>query len=203
MKRTLYIVLAGGALCCGFTTALGQQPQSLGDYARAVRKTDKKGSSRQFDNDNLPKTEKLSVVGKATTEPDDKPAKDAEATPDGKTDKSPDQLDSAKSTDKGGADDAKQKASEEWKQKITAQKSKVDLLTRELDVLQREYRLRAAAFYADAGNRLRDQAAWDKEDARYKQQIADKQMSIDDAKQQLEDLQENARKAGVPSAMRE
>jgi hypothetical protein len=203
MKRILYAVLAGGILCCFFTPALAQQSQSLGDYARAVRKQDKKGSPRQYDNDNLPKTDKLSVVGNATTEADDKPAKESEATTETKGAKSPDQLDSAKSADKTDADDAKQKANEAWKLKIADQRSKVDLLSRELDVLQREYRLRAAAFYADAGNRLRDQAAWDKEDARYKQQIADKQKSIDDAKQQLEDLEENARKAGVPSSMRE
>ena len=34
-----------------------------------------------------------------------------------------------------------------------------------LDVAQREYRLRAASFYGDAGDRLRNSAAWDKEDA--------------------------------------
>ena len=73
----------------------------------------------------------------------------------------------------------------------------------EAEVASHQLLLRAAAFYADAGNRLRDQGAWDKEDAHYKQQIADKQKSIDDAKQQLDDMQENARKAGVPSGMRE
>jgi len=210
MKRILYFVLAGGVLYCFFTTASAQQSQSLGDYARTVRKQDKKGSPRQFDNDNLPKTEKLSVVGNATSEPDDKATKDAESTTDVKDAKSADQLDSPKSAEKAGgneakqeADDRKQKANEEWKLKLSDQRSKINLLSRELDVLQREYRLRAAAFYADAGNRLRDQAAWDKEDARYKQQIADKQKSINDAKQQLEDMQENARKAGVPSSMRE
>jgi hypothetical protein len=202
MKRVSYAVVAGGILCCLFTPAIAQQSQSLGDYARAVRKQEKKGSPRQFDNDNLPKTDKLSVVGNATTQSDDKPAKASEPTTDSKDTKSPDQAESAKSADKA-ADDAKQKANEGWKLRIADQKSKVDLLSRELDVLQREYRLRAAAFYADAGNRLRDQAAWDKEDARYKQQIADKQKSIDEAKQQLEDLEENARKAGVPSSMRE
>jgi hypothetical protein len=202
MKRILW-VLAAGALCCSFTTATGQQSQSLGDYARAVRKQDKKGVSKQFDNDNLPKTDKLSVVGNAASEPEDKQPKDPEATSETKDTKSAEQAEPAKSADKTSADDAKQKANEEWKTKIADQRSKVDLLSRELDVLQREYRLRAAAFYADAGNRLRDQAAWDKEDAHYKQQIADKQKSIDDAKQQLDDLQENARKAGVPSGMRE
>ena len=77
------------------------------------------------------------------------------------------------------------------------------MLTRELDVSQREYQLRAAAFYADAGNRLRNSGTWDKEDADYKQQISQKQKALDDAKQQLDDLQEQARKAGAPSSVRE
>jgi hypothetical protein len=57
--------------------------------------------------------------------------------------------------------------------------------------------------YADVGNRLRNSTAWDKEDADYKQKIADKQKSVDDAKQKLDDMVEEARKAGVPAAMRE
>ena len=57
--------------------------------------------------------------------------------------------------------------------------------------------------YADVGNRLRNSAEWDKQDAQYKQQIADKQKALDDAKQKLEDLREAARKAGVPSSVRE
>ena len=48
--------------------------------------------------------------------------------------------------------------------------------------------------YADAGNRLRNATDWDKQDAQYKQQIADKQKALDDAKQRLDDLQEEARK---------
>jgi hypothetical protein len=55
--------------------------------------------------------------------------------------------------------------------------------------------------YADAGNRLRNQLPWDKEDADYKQKIADKQKALEDAKQKLTDMQEEARKAGVPSNM--
>lgn len=68
---------------------------------------------------------------------------------------------------------------------------------------RREYRLRAAAFYADAGNRLRNSGAWDKEDAQFKEQIAAKQKALDDAKQALDDMAEQARKSGVPSSMRE
>jgi len=70
-------------------------------------------------------------------------------------------------------------------------------------VLQREYQIRAAAMYADAGNRMRNSADWDKQDAQYKQQIADKQKVLDDAKQKLDDIQEQARKAGAPVSVRE
>jgi hypothetical protein len=57
--------------------------------------------------------------------------------------------------------------------------------------------------YADAGNRLRNSAAWDKEDAEYKQKIEEKKKAVDDAKKEMEDMQEDARKAGVPSSVRE
>jgi hypothetical protein len=57
--------------------------------------------------------------------------------------------------------------------------------------------------YSDAGNRMRNSAQWDKEDRDYKQQIEDKQKAVDAAKQGLDDLMEQARKAGVPSKMRE
>jgi hypothetical protein len=57
--------------------------------------------------------------------------------------------------------------------------------------------------YGDVGNRLRNETNWDKQDAQYKQQIADKQKALDDAKQKLEDMQEEARKAGVPASVRE
>jgi len=97
----------------------------------------------------------------------------------------------------------KEAAWKQWGDKIKAQQDTIDLATRELDVLQREYQIRAAALYADAGNRLRNSADWDKQDAQYKQQIADKQKAVDDAKQKLEGLQEEARKAGVPSSVRE
>jgi hypothetical protein len=72
-----------------------------------------------------------------------------------------------------------------------------------LDVTQREYQLRAAAMYADAGNRLRNSTDWDKQDSQYKQQIADKQKALDDAKQKLDDLKDGAQKAGMPASVQE
>ena len=74
----------------------------------------------------------------------------------------------------GQSQEDRQKTYDAWKDRLADQKAKVDLLNRELDVEQREYQLRAAAMYADAGNRLRNSGNWDKEDADYKQKIAEK-----------------------------
>lgn len=191
----------------------------LGDYARQIRKdSGAKANQKVFDNDNLPKSEKLSVIGQqepapaageakseektsadASTEKKPAEGKDsAETKPAAETKSNGDSKAPAKSEEKPVEDEAaKQAALKQWDDKIAKQKDEVSLLTRELDVLQREYQIRAAAMYADAGNRLRNQADWDKLDAQYKQQIADKQKSLDEAKQKVEDLQEEARKAGA------
>jgi hypothetical protein len=194
--------------------AAAAQSDSLGDLARSVRKDKKTNAgAKQFDNDNLPKNDKLSVVGAAPAP--DASAGDATAATasDAAADASP-----AKSAAESGSKSAdgqsskpsdsdakaeKQKLWDEWQTRLAAQKDKIDRASRELDVVQREYKLRAAAMYADAGNRLRNSAAWDKEDAQYKQQVAEKQKAVDAAKQQLEDMQEQARKAGVPSSKSE
>jgi hypothetical protein len=204
MKRTAYVWMAAMFLLGVPTLPAGaQSDSSLGDYARGIRKDKDKqpASAKKYDNDNLPRNETLSIVGNATEEPNDKPADSATAAPpagDQSTANSAPKADKPKDSP-----EERQKEFGQWKDKITAQKSQIDLLGRELDVLQREYRLRAAAFYADAGDRLRNSASWDKEDKQYKQQIADKQKAAEAAKQQLNDMQEQARKAGVPSSMRQ
>jgi hypothetical protein len=195
MKRIGYVVLAEIVLAGVLVSLAGaQSSDSLGDYARSVRKEEKKGAAKKYDNDNLPTTDKISVVGNAQPETDTGDT-NAASTPDANavqpgTEKKPDVSDA-------------QKVNEDLKKKIDEQKAKVDLLAREMDVTQREYRLRAAAFYADAGNRLRNQGSWDKEDSQYKQQLAQKQKALDDAKKALADLQEQARKAGLPAKVRE
>jgi hypothetical protein len=181
--------------------------QSLGEYARQVRKEpDSKPKPKVFDNDNLPKNDKLSIVGKPTTEPEaateQKPAETANAAPAAGSEGKPQAGNPPSDTSK--LDQAgKEAAWKQWGDRLAEQQKQIDLLTRELDVLQREYQVRAAAMYADAGNRLRNSAEWDKQDGQYKQQLADKQKALDDAKQKLEQLQEEARKAGVPSSIRE
>ena len=210
MKRITCLSFAVVALAALISTFAFAQSDSLGDYARSVRKDKKTTPAKQFDNDNLPRTDKLSVVGQPDTGSDAQgaPASDASEANAANKAASADNADKPKEASQpdSKASDAqaeKQKQWDDWQKKIDAQKNKIDLLTRELDVMQREYKLRAAAMYADAGNRLRNSAAWDKEDAQYKQQIAEKQKTVDTAKQEMEDLQEQARRAGAPSSKRE
>ncbi len=204
MKRIAYIFLAEIVLGGMLVSLAGAQSEPLGDYARSIRKDDKKEAGKKYDNDNLPTNDKISIVGTApSTQEDANPGSASESgtakTEDSSTPATPDTQDTAKKADSADA----AKADDQWKQKFADQKSKVDLLTRELDVAQREYRLRAAAFYADAGARLRNQGSWDKEDAQYKQQIAQKQKAVDDAKKALDNLKEQGRKSGVPARDRE
>jgi len=192
---TILLVSLAAAQISTSTVPPGQT--SLGDYARKIRKDPAapKAKPKVFDNDNLPTNDKLSVVGQ-------KPSLEAaNAAP--ADDKNDDKnKDKAAAAAKPADDQAKQEAAwKDWQNKVKAQKDSIDLASRELDVLQREYQLRAAAMYADAGNRIRNSAQWDKQDAEYKQKIADKQKEVDDAKQKLEDVKEEARKAGVPSSI--
>jgi len=206
ISRILIGTLVSGFMLTSYSTGQTQvitPTDSLGDYARNARKDKKPTTTKQYDNDNLPTTDKLSIVGNPPATPDQanaatadsQPAADqtaqtadADKKPEVKTDQTPQE---------------RQKGYDQWKQKISAQKDKIDLLSREMDVTQREYQLRAAAFYADAGNRLRNSDGWDKEDADYKKKLDEKKKALDDAKQQLDDMQEEARKSGVPSSSRE
>jgi len=210
MKRITHVWIAGTVLAAMMASFAGAQnsttqQQPLGDYARAVRKDKKPASVKEFDNDNLPMNDKLSVVGTATASGDSQAGSgdqsQSAANGAGQSDKKAD--DKPGGIKPGESAEDRQKTYDDWKDRIAAQKAKMDLAARELDVEQREYQLRAAAMYADAGNRLRNEGTWDKEDADYKKKIEEKKKAADAAKQEFDDLQEDARKAGVPSSVRE
>lgn len=188
--------------------------QSLGEYARHVRKGPEAGKTpKVFDNDNLPKTDKLSVVGAAppaagsvTTEGATASTTQAPTTGEAKPSTENKEATASQTAAQPGTPEdkvARETAVKQWTDKIGAQQQQIDLLSRELEVAQREYQLRAAAMYADAGNRLRNSADWDKQDAQYKQQIADKQKTLDDAKAKLDDLKDGAQRAGMPASVQE
>ena len=209
MKRIALSLMTAAFVAILAVSFAGAQNASLGDLARQVRKQKPASTTKTFDNDNLPQDDKVSVVGQAPEQSADgnsanannnTPAAQDQPAPSGDAAKAPASGDEKSSA---SAEEAKKQAMyKEWQDKIQHQRDAIDLANRELDVANREYRLRAAAFYADAGNRLRNAGAWDKEDGQFKDQIAAKQKTLDDAKKTLEDMQEQARKAGVPSSMR-
>jgi chromosome segregation ATPase len=186
MKRYLSVLLLLTAVAFG---------QSLGEAARAARakKPDApRPNERVYTNESLSllhgKTSEVSVVG---------------------ANHAPTATDTAKKDDEGKekaggeSKDAAAAADEQKKQlaeSITKTKADIEQLTRELDVLQRENRLRAATYYADAGTRLRDQGKYAADDLRYQQEIQAKQSAIKSAQQQLDTLREQARRMGVPAS---
>jgi hypothetical protein len=172
-------------------SAAAVSQQSLGDVARKARGQQKASASMTFDQDSMSRPSGVvSTVGQEKQEDatDKSAGQDAKAA-------------DTKGADKNTKDQKPEKAkSEDWTKKIDDQKKEIATLQRELDILQREQRLRAAAFYGDAGTQMRDQAKF-AEDSRHEQeQIDSKKQSLDAAQQKLADLQEQARKAGVSSS---
>ena len=160
--------------------------QSLGDAARSARKNkaNPNPTTRHFDNDNLPTNDVLSVVG-----PEPPAATNAAASAQSK--------DNKPVADPAAAGLERQKAADDTKKKLDQQKEQIDSLNHEIDLDQREQRLRAAAFYSDAGTRLRNSAEWEKEQSQSVNDAAEKQKALDTAKQQYDEMQEQARKAGI------
>jgi hypothetical protein len=197
MKRVFYFCLAAMVTTLAASTVAAQSP-SLGDYARAAKKTQKpaKASAKVYDNDNLPKSSSLSVVGRESAA--DQGADVASQDKDGDAaDKK-----SEPAMKPGQPAVERETALAAWKAKLDDQKSQISLLSRELDVLKREHDIKASEFYSNPANRLQNNS-FSTDDAKYKKQIAEKQKALDTANQKLADMQDQARKAGAPSSVTE
>src|SRR5215471_8890 len=166
----------------------------LGDVARAARrhKPAPTPGEKVYDNDNLPGKAIVSTVGSDTAKAGDQGTANSDNAAD-------------KAKDKNGTPSADEhkKTNDAWAGKIGDQKQEISRLERELNVLQRESQIHAAVNAADMGSRLGNNAKYADEEKQYQQQIADKQKALDDAKQKLADMQEEARKAGVPASQRD
>ena len=82
------------------------------------------------------------------------------------------------------------------KDKLAQQKANIDALNHELDLDQRELRMRTATVNYDPDASARN-PQWQKEEAQYKIDIDTKQKQLDAARQELDEMQEQAHKAGV------
>jgi len=169
--------------------SLSAHAQSLGEQARELR-AEKPATpqTKVYTNDNLPTTGAISVLGTSAPAASSSSDSSAKAT-------------AAKAAPSDPA--AKQKASEKIQADIDAQKGEISRLERELDISTREWKLRQAAYYADAGNQLRDPTAWAAQERKYNDETAKKKADLDAARQKLDDLQEQARKAGLTSSQAE
>ncbi len=169
MKRTL-MVLAALALLTAVAGA-----QSLGEVAREQRQQKHPTAKKVYTNDDIPPAN--------VTETEPVPAAAPAATGDKKDEK-----------DKAAAADDKSKG---YETRIADLKKQIALLQREVDVNQRENRLREAQYYSDAGNALRDSKAWAETQRKAQAELDTKQKALAEAKQKLADTEEEARKAGV------
>jgi len=194
MKRTYHLCMVAVILLAAVAGA-----QSLADVARQTRKQNAhKPPAKVFTNDNLPTNAPISVTGQPPA-PEEDSAKAADS---GDTTAGADMSAPGKpKADQQTLAEKRDAAIQQWKGRFAAQKQQISLLEREIDVMQREYRLRAAAYYADAGNALRNQADWAKQDREYRAQLEAKQKKLDEAKQKLESMQEEARRAGMPASV--
>ena len=182
MKWNLSMLAAAFVAAFTIVTCAGAQ-ESLGELARQQRQLKRPSSARVITNDDI-------AMAAAPAPDTPAPAAAAEA----KGDKS-EKSDAAAVP---SADDKdKEKLAASFKAKADEQKKNIAQLERELDVAQREYRVKVAIYYADVGNNLRDSKKWAEEDRKQRAELDDKQKAIAAAKQKLADIQEAARKEGV------
>jgi hypothetical protein len=181
MRTHKLVILAFG---CTFT-ALAAAQQTLGDAAREARKNKPpEPTTKVVTNDDFGRPW-------VSINPD---SSDEANKPDADKDK-----DKNKEKEKKSQVEQQAELDKAWRARIAAQNEKISILERELDVLQRENRLRASSYYGDAGNRLRNPGKYAEDDRKYREDIAAKQKSIEDAKTELDNMREQARKAGASS----
>ena len=187
MKRTFQLGI--GLLALAGLLATAAAGQSLGDYARQQRA--KKGPAaegvKEYTNDNLPTSGALSEVGQPAPPP---PAP-----------LSPKAAAAAEKAEKASAEERK-KLEAEWRAKFAEQKKNIAQMERELEVLIRENKLRQAA-YSVSPDRLQGSTRFAQDDQKYQSEIDAKRQGLEEAKQKLEDMKEDLRKAGLPASWAE
>lgn len=194
MKR-FYFAFAAALLAATVAGAQDQSSVSLGEAARKARQNQSQPSPnvKVYDNDNLPKS------GNISTTTGDYAGVAAPAS----TSRTSSATGAAAAGKDASSDEAKKKQADEFQQKAGDLKKNIDQLSRELDVMQREQRLRAAAYYGDAGTKLRGANQYAADDKKYQETLQAKQAELDAAKATLDQLRDDIRKAGLPSSIAE
>lgn len=185
----IFSVLIVASLMTGFAFA-----QSLGDVARQNRQARRKPAAHVYTNDDIPS--QPTMKAETATNPDEQ-AKDS-ADKKKVTGESAANADSEKN-DKN-PDEAKRKLWDGYKSKVADQKSKISLLQRELDVLQKENQIQLSSLYADLGTKLRDPKAWNEQQQKNQDGLDAKSKELQSAQDALQSIQDEGAKQGVPSS---
>lgn len=175
--------------------------QSLGDVARETRKTEgqRKKAARVYTNDDIPSA----AIAPLATDAAKPEAANSTKSADAKDKPSAGDAEKKADAKPGDPDSNVQKMYESYRSRLEQQKAAVQLLEREVSVLERENQIQASAYYSDAGTRLANGKNWHEERAKRDAQITDKKAQLEKAKEQLSAIIEDARKAGVPSSATE
>ncbi len=171
-------------LLASLVLVLPAATQTLADRARELRKQKRTPSANEkvFTNESLSLRPAPAISEKpadAKTEAK-KGAEDEEAAEGEKT-----------------PDEQKAELAASYRDQIEKAKNEAATLQRELDIATRENKLRVAQFYADAGNRLRDEKKFVEEQNKTLADIADKQKRLSDTAATLDRLRSEARRAGI------
>ena len=177
MNRRLVASVVALFVCAGIAVA---QQQSLGEVAREMRQQKHPTAKKVYTNEDVGFASHPEAAAEAKADA----VEGAKAAP----------KDEAKDKPAGADKAAVAKA---LQAKADAERAELAQLQRELSVSQREYKLRVANYYADAGNSLRDPKKWLDEQKANEAELAAKQKAIDDAKTKLDDIIEQGRRAGV------
>jgi hypothetical protein len=205
MKKLSGVILAAFVLILVGTA----MSQSLADQAKAAQQQQKKAAARVYTEDDLPSVPESRMAEEShaaeATAANAEAAKDAPA-----ADATSAAGDADKKDDSGASEDeaatkeqqAKDKEAaeadaKEWKSKVDDQQQQINALEKEVDLMQRENKLRQASYYGDAGNQLRDQKKWADEQRQYQTDLEAKQKALAEAKEKMDDTREQARKSGI------
>src|SRR5215510_1228534 len=193
MKRLVLLIVI-----CVSALIVSAGAQSVVDVARASRAKQKANpNAKVIDNDVIPSA--IDASSYRSPYASAKPSDDRKDYTSAKKDAAKD--DSKNSADKtASADNDDQKNIDSWMKLINDEKKEISQLERELNVAQREAGVRSAVYYADAGTMLRDSAKYAEDNRKLQAEIETKTQALASAKQKLADLEEQARKAGVPSS---
>lgn len=193
MKRltlSLLVIMVASTVGVGQTQrgpqATSSQP-SLAEAAAQARAQSKATTAKHvYTNDDFVSSEPAPTVAA-----DAKDASGAEAKTEAKEEKDKDKKDAkAEMAAKNSA----------LKAKIADLKKSIADQQKDISLMEREHQIKTAEYYADAGTQLRTSGQWFVDEKQYQDDLASKKKALSDAQASLDELSEQARKAGVPTS---